>query len=120
MTLKKRRYLKCYFCRKIGCCTVTLLDESLLCSYGTGLSIWKWFIRLLVTSAFTVLPVSWIWATFHFHQLLRWQRILVVTIWGIIIIILVLTVCALLYELHDKFRHADGVYFWWNDKRKGK
>jgi hypothetical protein len=68
--MKKEKYFKCKFC-KVFCrktsisCLVENLDGNWTCAYGTGLSIYRWLVRLLTG----LIPVpALVWALFRISK----------------------------------------------------
>lgn len=84
--MKERAYLKCYLCsicnsKRATECSLKLLDKSdsyhrlsLKCQYGTGWSIWKWLMRILlmilaISLTTVVLWVVYSWTMWNIHVL---------------------------------------------------
>jgi hypothetical protein len=117
--MKQYPFFKCRFCKTLGVCAVRMLDhtqsygcDSLVqCRYGTGLSLWKWFVRILCIVGVSLL----IWDCIHFLQLSRVHQICMIGVCGVLCAPWLIKLVFQVIELHVDFRHKGGKYFFWED-----
>ena len=114
-------YFKCHLCPKAQvakCVHNKLQNNKLLCTYGTGLSIWKWIIRSLTCICTLICFIGpiylYIWGWLHTDTLEQWNLMLSIS-WvtlniGVIIFSLIFIISNF-QNWHNKFKAAGGKYF---------
>jgi len=117
--MRKYPFFKCRFCKTLGVCAVRMLDhtqsygsDSLVqCRYGTGLSLWKWLVRVLFVVGLSIL----VWDCYHFYSLSRFHQIFLLIVCGVFCLPWIIKFVFQIIEIHADFRQKGGRYFWWED-----